>query len=162
MGGKLIFETIENLNFYANLSLIDSSLPQIISEILLIYNSSKLSSILDLTTLLTSENPLAFDLSMGHPFYSYKIKKFLTDIALGMVSNSVWDGNYDANGGYIIVKEDGEVVCYHIYNKKEFEEYLFKNTRLETPSSSRNKFGIIYKENNGIYIKLNLQIRFIR
>lgn len=74
----------------------------------------------------------------------------------------VWDGQYDATGGYLIVKEDGDVLCYHIYNKNEFENYLFNNTKLETASSGRHDFGSIYQENGDMYIKLNLQIRFIK
>ena len=78
-----------------------------------------------------------------------------------MTPSKNWDGKFQATGGYIIVREDGEVLCYHIYNHNEFQDYLFKNTRIETPSTTRYGFGSIYKENNKNFIKLNLQIRFI-
>ena len=72
-----------------------------------------------------------------------------------------WDGLDNATGGYIIVKEDGEVLCYHVYNRNDFEDYLFKNTKLDTPSTTRNGFSEIYKGVDGkYYVKLNLQIRF--
>ena len=58
------------------------------------------------------------------------------------------------------MKSDGEILCYHIYNKNEFENYLLSNTKLETASSSRHGFGEIYEENGQQYFKLNLQIRF--
>jgi len=78
-----------------------------------------------------------------------------------MKPSDVWNGYYDANGGYIIVREDGDIVCYHIYNKNEFEDYLLNNTKLDTPSSTRHRFGTLYKDtNNNLLIKLNLQIRF--
>lgn len=93
-------------------------------------------------------------------FYNYKIKRFLTDVALGMMPSKVWTGEYDATGGYLIVKSDGEILCYHIYNKNEFENYLLANTKLEIASSSRHGFGEIYEENGQLYFKLNLQIRF--
>ena len=89
------------------------------------------------------------------------MKNFLTDIALGMTPATPWTGDFQATGGYIIVREDGEVLCYHLYNHNEFQEYLFKNTRFDTPSASRYEFGSIYKENDKNYIKLNLQVRFI-
>ncbi|MGL5893993.1 MAG: HpaII family restriction endonuclease [Bacteroidales bacterium] len=41
------------------------------------------------------------------------------------------------------------------------EEYLFNNTKLETPSTSRHDFGTIYKEEDDYFLKLNLQVRFI-
>lgn len=75
--------------------------------------------------------------------------------------SKVWDGKYNANGGYIIVKEDGDIICYHIYNKNMFEDYLFFNTKLETASSTRHKFGILENINGKLFFKLNLQIRFV-
>lgn len=78
-----------------------------------------------------------------------------------MTSATAWTGEYQATGGYIIIREDGEILCYHLYNHNKFQEYLFKNTRFDTPSTSRYEFGSIYKENIKNYIKLNLQVRFI-
>jgi len=160
--GKIQFERIEYTTFENNLILIDSALPKIIAEYILLAYSSKLSKISDLTTKINLENPLNFNTSNDHPFYSYKIKKLLTDIALGMTPSKIWNGILDATGGYLIVKESGDIVCYHIYNRNEFENYLFANTRLITPSTTRYDFGYIYKENNSLYVKLNLQIRFIK
>ena len=108
------------------------------------------------------DNPLKFDMSGNHNFYDYKIKKLLTDIALGMMPSKVWSGQLDATGGYLIVKKDGEILCYHIYNRNEFEDYLLINTKLETASSSRHDFGTIYSENDELLFKLNLQIRFVK
>ena len=86
----------------------------------------------------------------------------LTECALGMLPSKPWDGTADATGGYIIVREDGEVLCYHLFNRNEFENYLLLNTKFETASTSRHQFGSIYKENGKYYLKLNLQIRFIK
>jgi type II restriction enzyme len=106
-------------------------------------------------------NPLHFDNQHSHAFYEYKIKRFLTDVALGMMPSKVWTGQYDATGGYLIVKENGDVLCYHIYNRNQFEDYLFENTKLETASSTRHEFGSIYRAEEGaLNFKLNLQIRF--
>ena len=77
-----------------------------------------------------------------------------------MTPSKVWNGIYDATGGYLVVKENGDVLCYHIYNRNQFEDYLFQNTKLETASSSRHEFRKIYSEDGKIYFKLNLQIRF--
>lgn len=159
-GGQLKFKKLENSVFSNNLVLIDSLLPKILSEILLTFFTSKTSTVKDLTSILTEENPLKYDNQHDHKFYEYKIKHCLTDIALGMMPSKVWSGVYDATGGYLIVKETGEVLCYHIYNRNEFENYLFTNTKLETAGSSKHKFGKIYEENGHFFFKLNLQIRF--
>ena len=37
--------------------------------------------------------------------YAYKIKQFLLAFALGMTVSSPWDGCFNANGGYIVVKK---------------------------------------------------------
>lgn len=160
--GKLEFVKIENQIFSNNLSLIDSLLPNILSEIVFDFYSSKRSKLTELVEYAQENNPLNFDLTNNHKFYSYKIKKLLTDIALGMTPTKVWTGEYHATGGYLIVKSDGEIVCYHIYNKNEFENYLLNTTKLDTASTSRYEFGDLYIENNILYFKLNLQIRFIK
>jgi type II restriction enzyme len=160
LGGILHFYKTESSVFGNNLVLIDSALPNIISESLLMFFSSNYSTVSELTTQISQKNPLAYNLETNHPFYLYKIKHFLTDIALGMMPSKVWTGELDATGGYLIVKENGEVLCYHIYNRNEFEDYLFVNTKLETASSTRHEFGKIYSENGQLYFKLNLQIRF--
>lgn len=79
-----------------------------------------------------------------------------------MTLAKVWNGKYDATGGYIIVREDGEVLCYHIYNRNDFQEYLLKNTKFEKPDSKRYEYGSVYKSGEHTFIKLNLQIRFIK
>ena len=142
--------------------MIDSALPKIISEIVYLFFTSSYSKTVDLVNEITKLNPLEFNLETNHPFYSYKIKRFLTDIALGMMPSKVWTGELDATGGYLVVKEDGEILCYHIYNRNEFEDYLLNNTKLETASSTRHNFGTLYEMDNKQYFKLNLQIRFLK
>ena len=160
-GCKLKFNGMENENFKANLQMIDVTFPLIMSEFLLQYYIGNGKTLYELTPIVRKINPCNLNTDLPHLFYEHKVKTFLTDCALGMTPAKVWDGTYQATGGYIIVREDGEVLCYHIYNHNEFQEYLFKNTRFDTPSASRYEFGSIYKENGKNYIKLNLQIRFI-
>lgn len=160
-GTILKFESTESDVFFNNLVLIDSLLPNILAYCLLKYYSLGISDMKLLISDLEQQNPLNFDSQYSHKFYEYKIKRFLTDVALGMVPSKVWLGRYDANGGYIIVKSSGEVLCYHIYDKNLFEEYLLENTKLDTASSTRHDFGKLYLgSNNDLYINLNLQIRF--
>lgn len=159
-----IFEFVktERQIFSNNLVLIDSLLPQILSQIVFDFYSSEFSHLMDLVNLTAKKNPLEFDIENEHKFYEYKIKRFLTDVALGMMPSQVWTGKYDATGGYLIVKENGDVLCYHIYNRNEFEDYLLNNTKLDTASSSRHGFGEVYEENGRLFFKLNLQIRFTK
>jgi len=161
-GAKFDFIKTERKIFSNNLVLIDSLLPEILSKIVFDFYSTEFSHLTDLVNKIANKNPLNFDIVNEHKFYEYKIKRFLTDIALGMMPSKVWTGKYDATGGYLIVKENGDILCYHIYNRNEFEDYLLSNTKLDTASSSRHEFGKIYEENGELYFKLNLQIRFTR
>ena len=51
---------------------------------------------------------------------------------------TIWNGIDEANGGYIIVTKQGDVLAYHIYNRNYFEKYLLNNTKYETASISRH------------------------
>lgn len=147
-------------NFKLNLQMIDTVMPDIVGEMVFLFFCGHGNSIKELVDLLEKNNPLKFDLGLQYPLYEYKIKALLTDIALGMTPAAPRKGKYDATGGYIIVKADGDILCYHIYNRNEFQTYLLDNTRLDTASTSRHDFGSIYVLNDEQLINLNLQIRF--
>ena len=78
-----------------------------------------------------------------------------------MMPSNNWNGQDEANGGYIIVKESGEVLAYHLYNRNMFENYLLNNTKMDTPSTTKHNFGMIYDDNGAHYINLNIQVRFL-
>lgn len=161
LGYNLDFVEMDNSIFKSNLLMIDSSFPFIISELLKYYYKRECSSSMgDMIAHIEQLNPCGFNTESSHPFYRYKMKNFLVDVALGMTPNEVWEGIYDATGGYIVVKRDGEIVCYHVYNRNEFQDYLLKNTRFEAGSRSKHHFGYVYKEGEDLFMKLNLQIRF--
>ena len=162
LGGDFEFLQAENSIFESNLTLIDSALPEILSRIIFNFFTSRTSKVSNLVDEIARINPINYSQENNHPFYSYKIKKFLTDVALGMMPSKVWSGEYDATGGYLLVKDNGDVLCYHIYNRNEFESYLLHNTKLETASSKRHGFGSIFTEEGELKFKLNLQVRFLK
>ena len=156
--GEMKYVRVANDNFSSNLMLIDSYMDNIIADMLLAFYQNKATNCKALVDLVEDADPL------GYPrrgFYEYKFKKFLCSVALGMMPSKEWDGHDEANGGYVIVKEDGDVLAYHLYNRGAFETYLLKNTRFERASTTRHGFAVIYKKNSKYYINLNLQIRFI-
>lgn len=155
--GEMKFVHAINENFSSNLMLIDSYMEDIIASMLIDFYQNKASDCKSLVELTEEKNPV------GYPrkgFYEYKFKKFLCSVALGMMPSKVWDGHDEANGGYVIVKKDGDVLAYHLYNRNAFETYLLNNTRLERGSTSRHGFAVIYKNEDKYFINLNLQIRF--
>jgi len=156
-GGRLNFETMENETFRENLYMIDSQMPSIVAEMLSGYYAKIATDCEELTDYVIRINPL----SRSADFYKHKIKEMLCAIALGMKPATKWNGTDEASGGYIIVKTNGDVLAYHIYNRDAFKGYLLKNTKLDRASTSRHDFATLYEENGKIKIKLNLQIRFI-
>ncbi len=154
--GRLVFRKPVNSVFERNLRLIDSKFPEAIAEMLLIYFGSRKAGCREIVDVLEKDDPLR----LGEGMYEYKFKKFLCAAALGMMPSVKWDGRDDATGGYIVVREDGEVLAFHIYNRDMFEDYLLENTKFDTASSTRHDFGAVYKEGSNYFINLNLQIRF--
>lgn len=157
-GGIIEYSGMQNAVFKDNLVLIDSKMDEIIAQTIIYFYRDGITKCSDMIARLEKENPMQYG---NIHAYSYKFKKFLTSVALGMRPATRWDGIDEASGGYIIVTKEGDVLAYHIYNRNYFEEYLLSNTKYETASTSRHKFGELYKENEQDYIKLNLQIRFI-
>lgn len=162
LGGRLEYCGMDSEGFRKNLRKIDSNFPEIIAEIIKHYYSGKGSKISDLVDYISEDTEFCAKLDLNKSDFIFKVKRFLSDVALGMTPKKEWDGYAKAHGGYVIVKENGEVVCYHIYNRDEFEEYLYSNTKLDTPSTTRHKFGDVYVENREKKIKYNLQIRFVK
>lgn len=167
-GYQLIFWRPDSKIFHATMELIDSKLPEIMGHLVLSSYLKKTNKITELVEDLTVENPCSFAVETNPNFYDYKVKRFLTDAALGMKAGRVWNGTFNANGGYIIVKKDGNLVCYHIYNWNDFQEYLLRGTKIDYPDSkpSRCDYGRILDysevgESKGSFIKLNFQIRFL-
>ena len=160
-GCTLTYRDIQSDTFKRNLVIIDSKMPDILAYLLLYKYTEKAGSDLkNLLEIIKRKDPVKYGIDSPHPFYEYKIKNFLTDVALGMTPSKIWTGKYYATGGIIIVKGDGDIVCYHIYNRNEFQDYLLNNTKLEQASTSRYGFGDLYREGKETLIKLNLQIRF--
>ena len=156
--GTLEYRNINNQIFEDNLVLIDSNMGKIIAETLLYFYKDGISNCNEMVEKLEQENPLNYG---NVNAYRYKLKKFLTAIALGMKPTTVWDGLDETTGGYIVVTKEDNVLAYHIYNRNYFEEYLLSNTKYEIASTSRHDFGEVYSENGEDFIKLNVQVRFI-
>lgn len=143
-GGIFSFYGCENKVFEYNMKLIDGDMIKILNRMLFDYYCGKGS---DIASLITKNDE------------KIKMKRMLESILLGVFPKIMWDGENQAHG-MIVVREDGELSAFHIIKEKILKEYLFLNTRLETPSTSRHGFGLLYRENNELFFKLNLQIRY--
>lgn len=156
-GCKLIFEKVDNETFEGNLRMIDSLLPEIVAEMLLIRYRFDKKYIADNSAYISKMNPLRYKGS--NEFYKVKMHNLLMASFTGMVPGTVWNGTDAVHGGYIVVRKDGSVVCYHLYNRNKFENYLFSRTYFETGSATRHQFAEVERDDKGLIFKLNLAIR---
>lgn len=163
-GYKLKYSDIEHQTFKNNLLFLDTCMPEFVAACLICDSMpNSTSKISDAVKIVAQQNPFGFTGNDTTAFYEHKMKVLLLDTALGMTPAREWKGRYEANGGYLVVRRDGEIVCYHFYNRNDVEDYLFNNTRFERASRSRHHFGSLYRgEDGNVYIKLNLQIRFCK
>jgi type II restriction enzyme len=157
-GGTLEFSHITSTTFTRNIRLIDTVLPELLANMLLSYFSARGRSLKELSQIIGHQKLFGLD----EVDIAYKVKNFLRAIALGMVPGKKWDTYLSAYGGYIIVRDDGMLLCYHLYNDDDFKDYLFNHTKFDTPSSTRHNFGSIYYQDDKPMINLNLQIRFLQ
>ena len=160
-GASLNYSKMESCIFENNLRMLDSFLPEIISYLLADSYANRNMNINQAVERIRKINPLDYNQQCGHDYYGYKIKSLMVATALGMLPATPWNGKYEATGGYIVVKGDGDVVCFHLYDRNLLEDYLFYNTKFETPTGDRYNLGNVYKVSDKYYFNLVLQIRFI-
>lgn len=155
-GYEFQFVGIDSENFQSNLELIDSGMPNYLAQLLLTFYGSKSSNVADVSQ-------IAFPPSDPKSAQRiFKVKQFLGAVAMGLRPNSFWDGDITKFKGLIVVKVDGDVVFYYLYNLTDFQEFLFESVKFEVASTTRHKFGEIYSVAGEQFMKLNLQIRFIK
>lgn len=162
LGVGIQFKKISGPVFESNLRHIDSNFPEIMAEALLIYYRREATKIINVVEKLSGKTKLTDTTKLSIDHYKSEFKRFLESVALRMSSSSPWDGGRGDWGGYLILRADGEIACLHILHQEEFWNYLFENTKFEQGSRTKHRFGKIYKEADKIYIKLNLQIRFLK
>lgn len=153
-GLKLQFIKLESDVLDYNLRSIDEDLPEILGELLLNYylgNSTKLPEI----------GSLAFPSNKSESEKKIvAIKKFLGAASMGLRAGSKWLGYPENFGGLLLVQRDGSILMYRSEDMSWFEDYLYGNLRLETPSASRHGFGQLEFSENVQILRLNLQIRY--
>jgi len=158
-GFTIKYKKYEEEIFLLNLELIDSKLPEIIAFAVLEKYINRITKMSDVIDNLHNKNPVKYTVREGYNFYEYKIINFLVEASLGMTSAVIWNGIHDATGGIIIVKDNSDVLCYHLVEFNKFKAYLKGATRLDNPSGGRMGYGEVYIEEGKSYIKLNFQVK---
>lgn len=105
---------------------------------------------------------IANPLNVPNPavYYEKAVKDFLMAGFTGMTAACKWDGREQVNGGYIVVMDDGDVICYHSNDRETFRDYLYRNTYFEYVSAEKYNWSRIIKIDEVYYLPLNISVRF--
>lgn len=174
LGGEISFAGVQSDSFLQNLRTLDDGMPSILAHSILYRYAYRLTDWTQIVDRLNKLNPMGYSIAPERPVYEYKIKRFLLDASLGMTAITPWTGFYESNGGQIVVKNNGDIVCYRIQELNKYLQYLFDATCLEQASTGEDQthpgyprtggkhfnFGWLYREGETYYIKLNLQVRY--
>ena len=157
----LVFYRTQNPVYNDNLILVRESMPAILANCVLdrLISNNEEYDLKETIERISESNPLA--VSNPTVFYEKAIKDFLMAGFTGMTAGRTWDGKEQVSGGYIVVMNDGDVLCYHSNDRETFRDYLYRNTRFEYVSCEKYKWGYIEKNTDGDYLlPLNISVRF--
>ena len=164
---KLIFDKVVSDVADRNLIMAcGAETPLIVAEMLRHYyydgeGAYAYSSMSKLVQWLATSNVASYSGNDVESMYRYKVSRLLYAMFTGMRLGSMWSGRSSVNGGYIIVRGDGDVLAYHTCIADEFMDFLVQRLALEQPSHGRHHSMNITKDLNGEYLlKLPLQVRF--
>lgn len=157
----LTFTNACNTKFDNNMYIIRNDMNEILSEYVkdrLITGYKDNHNVMEMTDKLVSNNPL--NINLPDILYKKTIKDFLMASFTGMTASSSWNGTEQVSGGYIVVLDNGDVICYHSVDREGFRDYLYRNTHFEYVSANKYKWSYMYKDGNDYYLPLNFSIRF--
>ena len=147
--------------FKDNLELLDSRMPEFITEFLLSYYSRKIgrvASVKKTIEYLSAANPL--QVSNPALWYPHKVKDFLEASAYGMVPTEPYNGERSAAGGLLLVEKNGDLSCFLLDDKDKSRSYLIEHTYFDTAQRDKHRFGEIINVGSESQLKLNLQVRY--
>ena len=147
--------------FKENLDLINPYLPAVIQHILWNHFMEQQTEI-DIAPIMQriiDENPC--NITLPETKYPYMMKMFLYSAYCGMTASTIWDGKSTVKGGYITIKNTGEVVANYALESEAFKNFLYTHCYLDFPSTDQGHgaYGEVYKYAGEYYFKLNFQIR---
>lgn len=153
LGGVLKFHKCENSTYESTLRKVDSKMPEILASALKSFflkeTSNRLSEYVS-QHIADSTRQQEVDC---------RLKDFVKSTMLGIFPTRDWDGNLKATA-VLLVNKDGDLVFYHTNKEATLKDFFYQQTFFDTPSTSRHRFGNVYRENDGkTYFKLNLQLR---
>ena len=159
-GITMEFARTQNPIYNDNLFLVRESMAQIMAWCVKdrLIDSPGHFEVMETVERMIAANPLG--VPGARIYYEKAIKDFLMAGFTGMTAGKEWDGKEQVNGGYIVVMDDGDVICYHSSDRESFRDYLYRNTHFEYVSADKYVWSRIIKIDGEYYLPLNLSVRF--
>ncbi|MCC8188645.1 MAG: HpaII family restriction endonuclease [Bacteroides sp.] len=164
LGGTLKYVDVADKVFRCNLQMIDLHFPRLLAESLRMMHLDGITRVCELTDAMKQINPLKIkdELIGKHGYYEYKMKQFLSALALGMRPARIYTGQDSAIEGMLIVGGSGEILSYHKSDRTVFDEFLYRHTRFEKGDTEKDKYGVLERENGVYYFKLNAKVGLVK
>ena len=159
-GISMEFASTQNPIYNDNLFLVRESMAKIMAWCVKdrLIDSPGHFEVMETVERMIAANPLG--VPGARVYYEKAIKDFLMAGFTGMTAGKEWDGKEQVNGGYIVVMDDGDVICYHSSDRESFRDYLYRNTHFEYVSADKYVWSRIIKIDGEYYLPLNLSVRF--
>lgn len=154
------FSGTQNPVYSENLFLIRESMSKIMAWCVKdrLIDSNDSHNVKETIERMTEANPLG--VQKPKVYYEKAMKDFLIAGFTGMTAGRTWDGKEQVNGGYIVVMDNGDILCYHSNDREAFRDYLYRNTYFEYVSADKYVWSRIIKVDGYYYLPLNISVRF--
>ena len=151
------YERMASEEYRYSVRKIDSSLDEILGQVLLYANCSGIKSLPEIMESEAGQYLMHHDLDREQIIH--KLKEFLTASSLGLTPSVKWNGETDVDGGMIMLTAAGEVLAYFLFDVTRFKKYLWSISYFDTPSMTRHDFGYCYEQAGEWYFDIVMQIR---
>ena len=160
MGSSLRYEGVADKVFRANLGMLDLHLGRLLAEMVRLSYMEDIFKIDELTERMRELNPLKVknEFIVKHGYYEYKIKQLLLACAAGMRPAKIYRGDENLPPYLLVVNPNGQPIAFPATDRMRLADFLFHIARLERGSMEKDKYGVMERENNVYYFKLNLKI----
>ncbi len=160
MGSSLKYDDVADKVFRCNLAMMDLHMGRLLTEIVRTSYLEDNTHLDELTLRMNEINPLKVkqDLIDKHHYYEYKVRQLLLACVGGMRPAKIYTGSDNLPAFFIVVTPDGTPVLFDATDRDLLGRFLLLNSRLERGHMGKDHYGLLERENNAYYFKLNLKI----
>lgn len=160
MGSSLKYDDVADKVFRCNLAMIDLHMGRLLTEMVRISYLEDLTHIDQLLQRINEENPLKVkqELIDKHHYYEHKLRQLLFACLGGMRPAKIYTGSDNLPAYFLLLTPDGTPVLFDASDRDLLSRFLMLNTRLERGPLEKDHYGVLERENNQYFFKLNLKL----